>query len=176
MYNTSWLYIWFYLFVLYLHGLLSTFSVFTGTPTPLHWLFDVNYLHLLRVGTTTSWEVLSPPLFYFFSVFPDACFTSWDLLFEFSLAVLPIVWLMEGAWWTFFRWLQSSVCLGLLHLASIKEHQLFQCDVRFRFRASLNVTLTGFNTTLFRTAWSKRTSVPHHHQFHLSVRLRARIY
>ena len=140
-----------------------------GCPTPLHALNDYAWTMWLHGFTWLS---------YLFLLFPDAASLSWDILVLFGLTSVLVFWVLEGAWWTFFRWLKSLTALGLYHwitlLAAHREQYLFRRDVRFTFKAPLSVILTGHNTVLFCTTWHKRSSAPHHHQFLVHVRLRLR--
>ena len=165
-------------FYAYLRLTLSTLAY----PAPLHPFFEVaTYVtasrDLLRLGWITASSAYSY-LFLLFSVFPDSTVLPWFELVLYSISSVLVVRVLEGAWWIYFPWYKSALAC-LLHYWTLlfvdhKEHHLYRRDVRFHFRASLSVTLTGFNTTLFRTTWHSRTSTPHHNQFRIRVRLRLR--
>ena len=155
----------------YLRLILAHITCYSGSPTPLHALYQLDYLQLAG----EAWSSLTPLLFGLFEELPDATQYPWSDNILFVLFTYLVKWLVEGAWWTFFRWLCTSFAALTLLLTSHKRHQRFRRDVRFCMHLSLEVSLTGFNTTLFRTTWHRHHSLPHHHQFALHVRLRAHI-
>ena len=114
-------------------------------------------------------------LFHLFSGFPSGLQLDWTTLLLFSVTTSLVFRLIEGGWWTFFVWLKGLLGLFIHHVASSERHQPFPRDVRFLLNISLNVTLTGFNATLFRTSWTTlpRTSNSGHHQFLLTMRARS---
>ena len=180
MYTFSWLYLLLLIPYVYLWMLLHEFASFSGAPTPLDPLLEIGtYLTISRSLLWTVWTSGSPLLFLFFSVFPAATTLPYTLLGLYGLTSVLVFWVLEGAWWTYFPWFKSLLAYRLHQwtslLAAHQEHHLYRRDVRFHFHASLSVTLTGYNTTLFRTTWRPRTSTPHHRQFSLQVRLRLRL-
>ena len=160
------MYLLFYFFSLYFQLTLYTYAMFTGCSTPLHSLFDL------------VWTTWISSLHSFFLLFPDAADLSWTVLVLYCLTSVLVSWVLEGAWWTFFLWFKSFIALVLYYwtelLAAHREQYLFRRDVRFTFRASLSVKLTGFNTILPRSRWNSRSSIYCYNQFSIRVRLRLR--
>ena len=117
------------------HALVSPFSSPFQVPTA-----PVGYT-VLPPAATRTWFLLVE----FLSFLPAWSSTAWFPCFQYSICVIPSLRLMEGAWWTFFRWFRKLYIAFFYFLlfSHVQEHQSVRRDVRFRFRGSLDVRLTG---------------------------------
>ena len=115
---------------------------------------------------------------------------SWSdaTLLEHLLLCLTPHWLqlMEGAWWTFFRWFDTGLLLLLLlskllpffiltSLSRIRPPSSYYLDVRFWMPVSLEVTFPGhvYSWNLPDRPIHHYSSI-NHHQFGIRVRARSR--
>ena len=99
-----------------------------------------------------------------FAPFPSASQLDWTTLWHVMPLLVLSVWLMEGAWWTHFRWFKNLGCYFTVQFArSVRSalilHQpppRYRRDVRFHFRWStlLHASLlaSGYQTTLIHSS------------------------
>ena len=125
---------------------------------------------LTRVPFLSFFGWLSTTLFSHFPAWFDATRCE-RLLFPLTPLWLP---LMEGAWWTFFRWFQAQLTSLSLPQVHLPVPRSYLSDVRFWFPTSLDVTLTGWSTLPWSRLRKRPRSNINHHQFGIHVRLRCR--
>ena len=124
-------------------------------------------------ATLTS---LTPP-------YLTSCIPPWHDTTLAERLLLPLTphWspVIQGAWWTFFRWFRltflCSINLLAKQLGRHQCHYTYRHDIRFRIPTSIHVTLIGWPVP----PRSKPIKRPHsgisHHQFGIQVRLRYRL-
>ena len=132
-----------------------TYPLLLGTILPyLHLFFTISYVsHVSRFTSEQPlWELFPqwrPPLSYLCAPLPIWSRTTYLDCLHLTLAVLPLFWLTEGAWWTYFRWFRLLPRLPSLILTAYGPyHQPDRWDVRFYLPITLDVRLTGWNLPL----------------------------
>ena len=142
--------------------------------------FLLFHLNLVTDGLMLHWyQLLQSFLYPYFDFIP-----TWDCatpIERYLFATTPHLafLLMQGAWWTFFRWFQASFFYLYLKFCtfSAPSPQAYQLDVRMWIPVSLfiGITLNGWTTTWPRARHKRPSSGINHHQFGIRVRLRYRL-
>ena len=83
--------------------------------------------------------------------------------------------LMEGGWWTFFKWFQWILLTFYYRLMTSKPHQSYRQDVRF-WIPQLSITIPNWYPTHSLGVWHRKRRPPSspfgHHQYGIRIRLR----
>ena len=132
---------------------------------------------LLTFGLAWHLELLTRvPFLSFFGWFSTTLFSHFPAWFDATrceplLFPLTPLWLtlMEGAWWTFFRWFHTQLTSLSPPQVHLPVPRSYLSDVRFWFPTSLDVTQTGWSTLPWSRLQKRPRSNINHHQFGIHV-------
>lgn len=122
------------------------------------------------------WNLLYPTISWMYS-FPAWSTTTWFGATAHSSGMVLVFRLMEGGWWTTFKWLYASLFglyFAFLSLMTSKPHQSYRQDIRLYF-PSIELHPPGC-CRYTNSSWHRRTkyaSTFGHHQYGIRLRLRS---
>ena len=104
-------------------------------------------------------------------------FTSWTTLLSYISTGYLVFRLMEGGWWTFFKWFQYSLLRAYYDLMTSKPHQSYRQDIRF-WLPTISVTMPTWTTSHPLSIWHRKHRAKSrsfgHHQYGIRIRFRYR--